>query len=122
MRLSYDGVFKITADKNTYEQIWTNPNPHLPVRSSGDCADSIFWNCLDGHPMQMINGKQAALFHRRTLGRMVFTNRQKPFALTTNGVGRIQEGIVHPIISFVTITNNAVTALIDARKIFGWAP
>ncbi|HQX73766.1 MAG TPA: two-component regulator propeller domain-containing protein, partial [Chitinophagaceae bacterium] len=30
---SYDGVFKIPADKNTYEQIWTNPNPLLPVRS-----------------------------------------------------------------------------------------
>ena len=114
---SYDGVFKIPADKNTYEQIWTNPNPLLPVRSVAAISpDSIFWNCLDGHPMQLINGKTGSHFTEDFLGRTVFTNRQRPFALTTNGVGRIQEGIVHSIITFDNITNNAVTALIDAEE------
>jgi ligand-binding sensor domain-containing protein/anti-sigma regulatory factor (Ser/Thr protein kinase) len=114
---SYEGVFKIIANAGSYQMFWTNPDPYQYVRSvTATSPDSIFWNCLDRHPAQMINGKVTTSFTEDFIGRTVFKKQHNTFALTTSGVGRLQEGIVQPIVSFGNITNNAVTALIDAEE------
>ena len=114
---TYDGVYRITAGAGRYESVWTNPEPYQFVRSvTATSPDSIFWNCLDRHPTQMIHGKTTSEHTEDFIGRTVFTNRGNVFALTTSGVGRIKDGIVQPIVSFGGITNNAVTALMDAEE------
>lgn len=114
---SYDGVFKIMANANNYEIFWANPDPSQSVRSlTAPTPDSIFWNCLDRHPMQMINGKVTSGNTENFIGRTVFTNRHQVLALTTSGVGRIKNGIVEPVVLFGNSTNNAVKALIDAEE------
>lgn len=114
---SYDGVFKIMANANSYETFWANPDPYQPVRSlTATSPDSIFWNCLDRHPTQMIKGRVTAEVTENFIGRAVFTNRQHVFALTTSGVGRLENGVVEPVVLFGNSTNNAVTALIDIEE------
>lgn len=113
---SYDGIFRIKKNAGGYENVWTNPEPRNPVRSIAAVSpDSIFWNCLDRHPAQMINGKTTTGFTEDFLGRTVFADHHKVFALTTSCVGEIKNGNVNPAVSINRITNNAVTALIDAE-------
>ncbi len=114
---SYEGVFRIKKNANSFENIWINPDQNHPVRSvAAISSDSIFWNGLDLHPTQMINGKVKTTFTEDFLGLRVFTHRHKAFALTTNCVGSINDGIVQPLVLFGSVTNNAVTALIDAEE------
>lgn len=114
---SYDGIFKISTGTSIYESIWTNPTPAKSVRSiAAPSPDSIFWNLVDGHPSQMIKGKILTTFTEDYLGRTVFTNKQKVLALTTNGVGNFKDGLVKPIVTLSTVTNNAVVAMIDAEE------
>lgn len=113
---SYDGVFKIPAHGNRYEVIWENTDIRSPVTSvTATSPDSIFWNCLDNHPAKMIKGHISSSFTREFIGRTVFTNRNKVYALTTNGISEIKEEI-EPVVSFGNTTNNAVTAIIDAEE------
>lgn len=114
---SYDGIFRIKKNGGAYENIWTNPEPRNPVRSVAAVSpDSIFWNCLDRHPGQMINGKATTRFTEDFLGRTVFVDHHKVFALTTSCVGEINNRKVNPVVSINRITNNAVTALTDAEE------
>lgn len=114
---SYDGIFKIAANANSYQSAWVNPNPYLPVRSIAVASpDSIFWNCLDNHPQQMIKGKITTSFSSDFIGRTVFVNQNNVFALTTSGVGIIKNGAVQPVVMFGNSTNNAVNALIDTEE------
>ncbi len=114
---SFDGVFKIPANTNRYQSIWVNPDPYKFVRSVAVTSpDSIFWNCLDRHPAQMINGKVTSYYTEDFIGRIVFTNRHNTYALTTSGVGYIIDGIVNPVVSFGNVTNNAVATLIDVEE------
>ncbi len=114
---SYDGIFKIAANANSYQTVWVNPDPYQAVRSVAvSSPDSIFWNCLDRHPTQMINGKITTAFTTDFIGRIVFTSHKNVFALTTSGVGRIKNGVVQPVVWFGSSTNNAVTALVDAEE------
>ncbi|MGB5007881.1 MAG: histidine kinase [Ferruginibacter sp.] len=114
---SFDGIFKIAANANSYETSWSNPDPVQPVRSvAAYSPDSIFWNCLDSHPTQMINGKITAGLTEAYIGRTVFISRNNAYALTTSGVGLIINGIVKPVVLFGNTTNNAVTALVDAEE------
>ncbi len=114
---SYDGVFRIKANTNNYETIWSNTNPAQFVRSvAATSPDSVFWNCLDQHPTQMIRGKIKTTFTEDFIGRTVFTYHHKVFALTTSGVGGINDGKVQPLVLFGNITNNAVAALVDAEE------
>lgn len=114
---SYDGIFRIKKNAGSYENVWTNPEPRNPVRSVAAVSpDSIFWNCLDRHPAQMINGKTTTGFTEDFLGRTVFTDHHKVFALTTSCVGMINNAKVNPAVSINGITNNAVTAIIDAEE------
>lgn len=113
---SYDGVFRIPAHSNRYEMIWKNNDAGSPVTSvTAISPDSIFWNCLDNHPAKLIRGQASSSFTEAFIGRTVFTNKNKVYALTTNGVSEIKEQIV-PVVSFGNTTNNAVTALIDAEE------
>ena len=113
---TYDGVFRIAANANSYEAVWANPDPYQYVRSVAVTSpDSVFWNCLDGHPIQMIDGKVSTYYTEDFIGRTVFTNRHHVFALTTSGVGLIKDGKVKPVVSFGAVTNNAVAALIDVE-------
>lgn len=114
---SYDGIFKIASNANSYETAWLNPDPVQPVRSvAAYTPDSILWNCLDRHPAQMINGKITAGSTEAFIGRTVFISRNRSYALTTSGVGIFNNGIVKPVVSFGNTTNNAVTALVDAEE------
>lgn len=113
---SYDGVFRIPAHSNRYEMIWENTDAGSPVTSvTAISPDSIFWNCLDNHPAKLIGGQVSSSFTEAFIGRTVFTNKNKVYALTTSGVSEIKEQIV-PVVSFGNTTNNAVTALIDAEE------
>lgn len=114
---SYDGVFTIKRNGVKYETIWVNPDPYKPVRSVAVTSpDSIFWNRLDQHPTQMINGKVQTTFTENFLGRTVFTSHQKIFALTTSCVGSFRDGMVQPLVLFGNVTNNAITAIIDKEE------
>jgi len=114
---SYDGIFKIPANTDRYVTTRLNPDPVQPVRSvAANSPDSVFWNCLDGHPTQMINGKVMTAFSEDFIGRAVFINRHQVYALTTSGVGLLKNGNVQPVVSFGNSTNNAVTALMDAEE------
>jgi ligand-binding sensor domain-containing protein/anti-sigma regulatory factor (Ser/Thr protein kinase) len=114
---SYDGVFTIKRNAVKYETIWVSPDPYKYVRSVAAISpDSIFWNRLDLHPTQMINGKVQTTFTEDFLGRTVFTNQQKAFALTTSCVGSFSDGVVKPLVLFGNVTNNAITALIDIEE------
>jgi ligand-binding sensor domain-containing protein/anti-sigma regulatory factor (Ser/Thr protein kinase) len=114
---SYEGVFRIKKNSNYFENIWINPDQKYPVRSvAATSPDSIFWNRLNFHPAQMINGKIATTFTENFLGHTVFTNHQKVFSLTTSCVGSLNEGIVKPLVLFGNVTNNAVAALIDTEE------
>ncbi|MBC7872737.1 MAG: histidine kinase [Ferruginibacter sp.] len=114
---SYDGVFKIPFNADRYEKFWANPDPYLFVRSVAAVSpDSIFWNCLDGHPAQMILGKVSSTYTEDFIGRTVFRYRESVFALTTSGVGIVKNGIVEPLVSLKGVTNNAVAALVDAEE------
>ncbi|MES2775144.1 MAG: histidine kinase [Bacteroidota bacterium] len=113
---SFDGIFKMPYNLNTYEKIWANPDPYNYVRSvAATSPDSIFWNCYDGHPTQMIQGKLSTNYTEDFLGRTVFISGNRPFALTTSGVGKLENGAIQPVVSFGTITNNAVAALTDVE-------
>jgi ligand-binding sensor domain-containing protein/anti-sigma regulatory factor (Ser/Thr protein kinase) len=114
---SYDGVFTIKRNAVKYETIWVNPDPYKSVRSVAAISpDSIFWNRLDFHPAQMINGKVQTTFTEDFIGHTVFTNDQKAFALTTSCVGSFSDGVVKPLVLFGNVTNNAITALIDTEE------
>lgn len=114
---SFDGIFKIPANTNSYETVWVNHNPFKFVRSVAVTSpDSIFWNCLDQHPAQMIHGKITTYYTEDFIGRTVFTNRHNAFALTTSGIGHIRNGAVNQVVSFGSVTNNAVAALIDVEE------
>ncbi len=114
---SFDGIFKIPLASNRYEQVWINPDPNNFVRSVAVISpDSIFWNRDEGHPVQMIQGKISTSYTEDFLGRAVFKYRHNMFALTTSGVGSLENGMVQPLVSFGGITNNAVSALMDAEE------
>jgi ligand-binding sensor domain-containing protein/anti-sigma regulatory factor (Ser/Thr protein kinase) len=116
---SHNGLFKITAHTNDCKMIWTNPDPHHFVRSvAATSPDSIFWNCLERHPAQMIKGKVTSYYTEDFIGSKVFIAGSKAYALTTNGVGFIENGNVHTIFLFTGITNNATAALQDAEGNF----
>ncbi|MEK7224393.1 MAG: hypothetical protein AAB221_01770 [Bacteroidota bacterium] len=114
---SFDGVFSIKANVNSFELIWRNPDPVHFVRSvAAISTDSVFWNCNDQHPTQMIMGKIKTTFTEDFLGRTIFTYKHKVYALTTSGVGSFKNGVVRPLALFGKITNNAVAALVDAEE------
>lgn len=113
---SYDGVYKIPARTERFEAIWKNADLRSAVTSvTATSTDSIFWNCRDRHPTKMIRKTVNTSFTEEFIGRTVFTNNNKVYALTTSGVSEIREKI-EPVVSFGTTTNNAVTALIDAEE------
>lgn len=113
---SFDGIFKMPVNTNSYSITWANPDIYKFVRSLAVIsADSMYWNRLDAHPEQKINGKYSSGFADNYIGRDVFRRGSKIYALTTNGVGTLENGHVNHLISFRDITNNAVTALIDAE-------
>jgi ligand-binding sensor domain-containing protein len=114
---SFDGVFKIPANTNRYQQIWVNPEPHHPVISvAATSPDSIFWNCIERFPRQMVMGKVSSVFDGTFIGTSVFTAQYNAFALTTAGVGRITNSAVQPLVLFGGNLNNAVAALVDAEE------
>jgi len=116
---SHIGIFKINANTASSTMIWNNPDPYHYVRSvAATSPDSIFWNCLERHPAQMIKGKVTSYYTDDFIGSKVFIAGGKPYALTTNGVGLIQNGNVHTIFLFTSITNNAIAALQDAEENF----
>lgn len=113
---SYDGVYKIPARTEHFETIWKNADLRSAVTSvTATSPDSIFWNCRDRHPTKMIRKTVSTSFTEEFIGRTVFTNDHKIYALTTSGVSEIGEKI-EPVVSFGATTNNAVTALIDAEE------
>jgi len=113
----FAGVFKIPANKNNFEVSWQNPNPYQFVRSvAATSPDSIFWNCLDAHPGQMIRGNIFHYYDAALVGRTVFTNRQKVYALTTNGVSRLMDNRMQTLVSYDNLVNNAVAAIIDVEE------
>jgi len=114
---SFDGIFKINKTATSYETVWKNPDPVKFVRSVAAISpDSIVWNRLDGHPYEMRNEKTYTPLTESYIWRIVFTHRQKAYALTTSGVGKVKDGLVYPLVSFDNITNNAVAALIDEEE------
>jgi ligand-binding sensor domain-containing protein/two-component sensor histidine kinase len=113
---SYDGIYSIPAPSSRYEVLWKNADVRSPVTSvTATSPDSIYWNCLDKHPAKMIRGNVSSSFTEEFIGRTVFTNKNKVYALTTNGISEIKEKI-EPVVSFGNTTNNAVTALVDAEE------
>lgn len=113
---SYDGIFSIPSYSNRYEILWKNADIRSPVTSlTATTPDSIFWNCLDKHPAKMIRGNISSSFTEEFIGRTVFTNKNKVYALTTDGISEIKD-IVEPVLSFGNTTNNAVTALVDTEE------
>lgn len=111
------GVFSIRPGADKYETVWENPDPARPVLSvAAFSPDSVFWNCLNSHPAEMIRGKVKSTFTEDFIGRNVFKVHDKIFALTTSGVGVFANGIVKPLFSFGKITNNALAALVDAEN------
>lgn len=116
---SYNGIFRVSSGTDKYETVWMNPDPAKPVLSVAALSpDSIFWNCLNSHPAEMIRGKVKTVFTENFIGRNVFIGSNKVFALTTSGVGLFTNGMVNPLFSFGRITNNAVAALQDAEDNF----
>jgi ligand-binding sensor domain-containing protein len=114
---SFDGVFKLNGQSHTYDTVWLNPVPDKFVRSVAVLSpDSIYWNRYDDHPEQLIRGKKHVYYSHDYLGRIVFTHRNRVYALTTSGVSLITRDEIVPLVSHTAITNNAFTALIDAEE------
>lgn len=114
---SFEGIYRIPSGSAVTAMVWKNNNTSRPVRSiAAISADSLFWNCLDSHPSQMIKGSVSSRFTEDYIGRSVFADRGKIFALTTSGIGILKEGYAEPIARFGDATNNAVAALIDAEE------
>ncbi len=113
---SFDAVFKVHANRNSYEVFWKNPDPVQYVRSvAATSPDSIFWNCLNGLSLQKINGKLTQTASRNYITLQVFSSQQSAYALTTNGVGFIKDSI-NPKVSFGTKANNVVSAIVDEEE------
>ncbi|MGC4100648.1 sensor histidine kinase [Ferruginibacter sp.] len=116
---SHDGLFKTNADASHYESIWANPDPVNFVHAVAVIApDSIFWNCLNHHPMQLVQGKISGYYTDEFIGNTVFSSGSEIYALTTSGIGLINNSKVQTLFNFETITNNAFTALKDAEGNF----
>ncbi len=114
---STDGLYAFTNKTGTGKKIWNNITPNNPVISvAAFSEDSIYWNCLNSHPYQMINGKIFTRYTDDYIGRTVFIHLGKIYALTTNGVGQITDGYAKPVVQTVSYTNHAVNALIDAEE------
>lgn len=114
---SYEGIYRIPAGSSAVEMAWKNHNMARPVRSvTAISPDSLFWNCLDSHPSQMIKGRVSSRFTEDYIGRTVFEYGGSIYALTTSGVGILKEGYAEPLALFGEATNNAVAALIDAEE------
>ena len=113
---SHGGIYLFPEARNDYRLIWKNPDVNNFVRSV--CAinpDSVFWNHDDGHPTQLIKEKLTVFFDRNSTGSFVFTHRNKPYAVTTRDIARLENGI-KPVVSFSSLTNHARAALIDAEE------
>jgi len=110
------GVFTITRGNKNISLIWRNPDTSMPVMSVAAISpDTLAWNCLNQHPVQMIKGKTSSRFTPDYIGRTVFSHAKRCYALTTGGVGELNGGLSRTLAVFGKATNHAVTALIDAE-------
>ncbi len=114
---TYDGVFKFPKNGKTFEVTWTNPDPFKYVRSvTAISPDSIYWNNLDSHPMQMTGNKITDYYTEEFVGRIVFKKKNKVYALTTSGVAQIANEKITHLVNYDGLANNAVAAIIDDEE------
>jgi ligand-binding sensor domain-containing protein/anti-sigma regulatory factor (Ser/Thr protein kinase) len=114
---SFDGVFRLAGNTGSWQCIWNNPAPANYVQSVAVTSpDSIFWNCYDGPPVKMINGRITPMYHRNFTGRNVFIHQRQPYAVTTRNIAVIGAQQAEPVVFFEGLTNMAFTAIIDAES------
>lgn len=116
----YSTAFTISIlnpDKKEISVLWKNPDAAKPVLSLAVISpDTLAWNCLNSHPMQMIRGTISSRFTEDYIGTAVFKYQQKIYSLTTGWLGELDNGYSKPLAVFGKATNNAVTAMIDLEE------